>query len=251
MKRMTVAGVVLAMLAGAPAAQAFHPFDDSYGYQMPKKFGRKGAPADVSAPAIANPAVLGKGKQKAFGQATASKKKSGKVAKGPAQMSGGPKPSIAAVAPPTVTFPNGYGSGSIVIDTARRKLFYVLSSTSAYQYPISVGRQGFTWTGTEKISRKVQWPDWRPPAEMLARKPELPEFMEGGIRNPLGARALYLGNSLYRIHGTNDVKSIGTAASSGCFRMMNGHVVHLSNIASVGTTVHVVSKLPSNVANAN
>jgi lipoprotein-anchoring transpeptidase ErfK/SrfK len=154
------------------------------------------------------------------------------------------------VAPPKVTFPNSYGSGSIVIDTAGRKLYYVLSSSSAYQYPIAVGREGFTWSGTQKISRKVAWPDWTPPAEMLERRPELPEHMTGGIRNPLGAIALYLGNSLYRIHGTNDAKTIGTAASSGCIRMTNGHVTHLAGIAGVGTTVRVLNKLPSNIAKA-
>ena len=149
-----------------------------------------------------------------------------------------------------MTFTNNYGAGSIVIDTAGRRLYYVLSSSQAYQYPIAVGREGFTWTGTEKISRKVHWPDWNPPAEMLERKPELPTHLTGGVRNPLGAIALYLGNSLYRIHGTNDAKSIGTAASSGCIRMTNGNVVHLASIADIGTTVRVLSKLPANVAKA-
>ena len=112
-------------------------------------------------------------------------------------------------------------------------LYFILSPTEAYQYPISVGREGFSWTGTEVISRKQEWPDWHPPKEMIARDPRLPDKMTGGIKNPLGALALYLGNTLYRIHGTNDPKSIGRAASSGCFRMMNEHVLHLASLAGV------------------
>jgi lipoprotein-anchoring transpeptidase ErfK/SrfK len=111
-------------------------------------------------------------------------------------------------------------------------------------YPISVGREGFAWTGTETISRKAEWPDWYPPAEMRERDWRLPEKMTGGIKNPLGAKALYLGNSLYRIHGTNDAKSIGRAASSGCFRMLNGHIIDLAARVEIGTVVNVVSRLP-------
>ncbi|HRD77281.1 MAG TPA: L,D-transpeptidase, partial [Hyphomicrobiaceae bacterium] len=150
--------------------------------------------------------------------------------------------------PASVAFNSSYASGSVVIDTSGRALYLVTSSTTAYRYPISVGREGFTWTGTERISRVASWPDWHPPAEMRERDPRLPQKMTGGIRNPLGAKALYLGNSLYRIHGTNDAASIGRAASSGCFRMMNGHVVDLADRIGVGTTVHVVSRLPANVA---
>jgi lipoprotein-anchoring transpeptidase ErfK/SrfK len=117
-----------------------------------------------------------------------------------------------------------------------------MANGQAYQYPISVGREGFTWTGVEQISRVVDWPDWHPPAEMRQRQPELPKKMTGGLRNPLGAKALYLGNTLYRIHGTNDASTIGQAASSGCFRMMNEHVMHLSRLAEVGTVVKVVRR---------
>ena len=120
--------------------------------------------------------------------------------------------------------------------------------STALRYPISVGREGFNWNGTEKISRVAEWPDWHPPAEMRERDPSLPEKMSGGIRNPLGAKALYLGNSLYRIHGTNDAKSIGRAASSGCFRMLNGHVVDLASRVGVGTPVTVVRRLPPELA---
>ena len=165
----------------------------------------------------------------------------------PPILQGGAQPSISPEAPGSVPF-TGYSQGSIVIDTAGRSLYYVTSSTSAYKYPISVGRDGFTWRGTQKISRVQAWPDWRPPAEMRQRDPNLPEVMTGGINNPLGAKALYLGSSLYRIHGTNDSRSIGYAASSGCFRMMNSHVTHLATLAGVGTTVHVLDTLPRNVA---
>ena len=158
---------------------------------------------------------------------------------------GGPRPDIAPTAPPVVAFTHTYPANSIVIDTGARKLYYVLPDKRAYQYSISVGREGFNWTGTETISRKQAWPDWHPPAEMRERDPSLPEKMTGGLKNPLGAMALYLGNTLYRIHGTNDVKSIGQAQSSGCFRMLNSSVMHLASIAEIGTSVSVVPSLPA------
>ena len=157
---------------------------------------------------------------------------------------GGPRPEIAPVVPATVAFDYDFAANSVVIDTGARALYYVLPDKRAYRYAISVGREGFNWTGTETISRKQAWPDWYPPAEMRERDPRLPEKMTGGLKNPLGAMALYLGNSLYRIHGTNDVKSIGQAQSSGCFRMLNSAVLHLASIAEVGTSVAVVSALP-------
>jgi lipoprotein-anchoring transpeptidase ErfK/SrfK len=165
-------------------------------------------------------------------------------------VDGGARPYIAPAAPPRVAFSGPYAPGSVVIDTSARKLYYVLSSTSAYAYPIGVGRQGFTWTGKEKVSRITDWPDWYPPAEMRKRKPDLPVRMLGGIRNPLGVKAIYLGNTLYRIHGTNDPKSIGKAESSGCFRMLNEHVLHLASLVSVGTEVAVVRALNGNIAAA-
>jgi lipoprotein-anchoring transpeptidase ErfK/SrfK len=162
----------------------------------------------------------------------------------PVVRGGGGRPDIAPEAPVKVGFNSNFAPDTIVIDSAARKLYYVLSPSEAYQYPISVGREGFSWTGTEMISRKQEWPDWHPPKEMIARDPRLPSKMTGGVRNPLGALALYLGNTLYRIHGTNDPSTIGQAASSGCFRMMNGHVLHLASIADVGTPVTVVKRLP-------
>jgi len=166
-------------------------------------------------------------------------------------VNGGPRPAIAPQAPPRVAFSGGYTPGSIVIDTSRRKLYYVTGPTSALAYPIGVGRDGFSWTGTQKVSRIADWPDWYPPAEMRKRKPELPEKMLGGLNNALGAKAIYLGSTLYRIHGTNDPKSIGRAESSGCFRMLNQHVLHLASLVSVGTqvtVVHSLGKAPAKVA---
>jgi lipoprotein-anchoring transpeptidase ErfK/SrfK len=143
-----------------------------------------------------------------------------------------------------VSFPHDNPANSIVIDTGGRKLYYVLPDHHAYAYRISVGREGFSWTGSETISRKQAWPDWIPPAEMRERDPRLPQRMTGGLNNPLGAMALYLGDTLYRIHGTNDARSLGQAQSSGCFRMLNANVLHLASIAEIGTKVTVVSSLP-------
>jgi len=157
---------------------------------------------------------------------------------------GGARPDIEPEAPQTIALENNYTPNSIIIDTASRKLYLFLSNSQAYAYPIAVGRQGFSWMGTEYVSRIAEWPDWHPPKEMIARDRRLPDKMTGGLRNPLGARAIYLGTSLYRIHGTNDANSIGRAASSGCFRMMNKHVVHLTSQIVVGTPVTVVKRMP-------
>ena len=159
----------------------------------------------------------------------------------PKFMDGGEKPNIAPAKPPVVYLEKNEPPGTIIVDTGGRKLYYVLPGKEAYAYPISVGRDGFTWTGTEKISRIVSWPSWTPPPEMRQRQPGLPITVSGGVINPLGAKALYLGNSIYRIHGTNNERSIGKASSSGCFRLMNEHVTHLATLARVGTTVRVVS----------
>ena len=161
----------------------------------------------------------------------------------PRLADGGPRPDIRPIAPDRVYFQSRYSPGTIIIDTAGRQLLLTQGDGTAFRYPISVGREGFSWTGEEKISRIAEWPDWHPPAEMRERDPKLPEKMTGGLRNPLGAKALYLGNTLYRIHGTNDAKSIGRASSSGCFRMLNGHVIDLADRVGVGTKVVVVSSM--------
>ncbi|MFY0610322.1 MAG: L,D-transpeptidase [Hyphomicrobiaceae bacterium] len=169
----------------------------------------------------------------------AARRKSYSV-KYPRYMKGGAKPNIRPEKPDIVYLSKKERPGTIIVDTNGRKLYYVLPDDQAYAYPISVGRQGFTWTGTERISRIKSWPSWTPPPEMRRRQPGLPITVSGGVINPLGAKALYLGNSIYRIHGTNNVRSIGRASSSGCFRMMNKHVVHLSSIARIGSKVRVV-----------
>jgi lipoprotein-anchoring transpeptidase ErfK/SrfK len=159
----------------------------------------------------------------------------------PKFMDGGEKPNIAPEKPPVVYLEKNEPPGMIIVDTGGRKLYYVLPGMRAYAYPISVGRDGFTWTGTERISRIASWPSWTPPPEMRQRLSGLPITVSGGLINPLGAKALYLGSTIYRIHGTNNERSIGRASSSGCFRMMNEHVIHLATLARVGTTVRVVS----------
>jgi lipoprotein-anchoring transpeptidase ErfK/SrfK len=134
-----------------------------------------------------------------------------------------------------------YAPGSIVIVTKQRKLFYVTGPGTAIEYNIGIGRAGFTWSGTHKVTAKKEWPVWTPPAEMHARQKGLPKRMEGGENNPLGARAIYLGSTLYRIHGSNDPDSIGQADSSGCFRMHNSDVIDLYEKVAVGATVYVIN----------
>lgn len=129
--------------------------------------------------------------------------------------------------------------GTIIIDTGKRYLYLVLGDGKAVRYGVGVGREGFAWKGEQRISRKAEWPDWHPPKEMRERQPELPEFVEGGANNPLGARAMYLGNSLYRIHGTLYPDTIGRAVSSGCIRLTNDDVSDLYEQVKIGTKVIV------------
>jgi len=132
------------------------------------------------------------------------------------------------------------GAGTIVIDTPNKFLYLVQGDGKALRYGVGVGRPGFTWSGTKTISAKKEWPAWTPPPEMLARRPDLPRHMEGGPENPLGARAMYLGSSLYRIHGSNEPWTIGTNVSSGCIRMRNEDVIDLYGRVGVGTRVVVI-----------
>jgi lipoprotein-anchoring transpeptidase ErfK/SrfK len=142
--------------------------------------------------------------------------------------------------------------GSIVVDTANTYLYFVLGEGRAIRYGIGVGRDGFTWSGVEQVTRKAEWPDWTPPAEMIARQPYLARFTAGGEGNPLGARAIYLGKTTYRIHGTNSPETIGTHVSSGCIRLLNADVIDLYSRVSIGTKIIVlpnraaVVRLPQN-----
>lgn len=141
-----------------------------------------------------------------------------------------------------VDYPTAEPSGTIIIDTPNRYLYLMLGNGRAIRYGVGVGREGFTWSGTERISRMKEWPDWVPPKEMIARQPYLPRFMAGGETNPLGARAMYLGNTEYRIHGTNQPSTIGSFVSSGCIRLTNENVEDLYGRVTVGTRVIVLSR---------
>lgn len=157
---------------------------------------------------------------------------------GPFQRLFGLRPS--PVARTLVNFPGPYRPGNVVINTSERRLYLVTAPGQALRYGIGVGRIGFTWAGTRAVSMKREWPDWTPPSQMLRRRPDLPRHMVGGIENPLGARAIYLGSSLYRIHGSNEPETIGQAVSSGCFRMTNEDVIDLYDRVRVGAKVVVL-----------
>jgi lipoprotein-anchoring transpeptidase ErfK/SrfK len=139
-----------------------------------------------------------------------------------------------------VAYSGSQKPGTIVVNTSERRLYLVQEGGKAIKYGIGVGRQGFQWSGTHRISRKSEWPGWTPPAAMRKRQPYLPAYMPGGPNNPLGARALYIGSTLYRIHGSNEPWTIGHAVSSGCIRMTNEDVMHLYSQVKVGTRVVVV-----------
>lgn len=145
-----------------------------------------------------------------------------------------------------------YGStespGTIIIDTPNTYLYLILGNGKALRYGIGIGREGFTWSGVKNIERKSEWPDWIPPAEMLQRQPYLPRFMAGGPGNPLGARAMYLSGTVYRIHGTNAPETIGKQVSSGCIRMLNEDVIDLYNRTHIGTKVVVLPMTRINIA---
>ncbi len=163
-----------------------------------------------------------------------------------------PEQGVAKELPPqfrraVVDYPTIEPPGTIIIDTSNTYLYLVLGNGKAMRYGVGVGREGFTWSGTERISRMKEWPDWFPPKEMIARQPYLPRFMAGGETNPLGARAMYLGSTEYRIHGTNQPSTIGTFVSSGCIRLTNEDVEDLYSRVSVGTRV-VVLPGPSTTA---
>ena len=140
-----------------------------------------------------------------------------------------------------VRFPSHEAPGTVIIDTANTFLYYILGNGKAIRYGIGVGREGFTWSGVKRVARKAEWPDWYPPAQMIVRQPYLPRMVAGGPGNPLGARAIYIGGTEYRIHGTNDPTSIGKHVSSGCIRLTNNDVIDLYNRVTLGAKVIVLS----------
>ena len=139
----------------------------------------------------------------------------------------------------SVFYRTEYPPGTIIVNTADRFLYLIMGNNTALRYGIGVGRAGFQWGGIHNISRKAEWPDWTPPPEMIERQPYLPRFMAGGPGNPLGARALYIGTTVYRIHGTNAPETIGQAVSSGCFRLVNDDIIDLYNRVPIGTKIVV------------
>ncbi len=157
-----------------------------------------------------------------------------------ALLSGTASTTVAGSTRRMVEYSGQHAPGTIIIDNSERSLTFVMHDGKAMRYAVGIGREGFAWTGTQTITRTAEWPDWRPPAQMLARRPDLPRFMAGGRDNPLGARALYLGSTLWRIHGSNEPATIGQAVSSGCIRMMNDDVIDLHARVRVGTRVVVV-----------
>lgn len=148
--------------------------------------------------------------------------------------------SVSPVARTTVSYPGNQRPGTIIVNTRERRLYLVLGNGQALRYGIGVGRDGFTWSGVQTVTRRAEWPDWHPPAEMIARQPYLPRYMAGGPGNPMGARALYLGNTIYRIHGTNAPNTIGQRVSSGCIRLTNEDVADLYSRVNLGTRVVVL-----------
>jgi lipoprotein-anchoring transpeptidase ErfK/SrfK len=152
---------------------------------------------------------------------------------------GGGRAAATPIPRETVAFAGNQKPGTIIVNAKERRLYFVLDGGRAVKYGVGVGRPGFEWGGTKTVSRKQEWPSWTPPAQMIKRRPDLPRFMPGGPENPMGARAMYLGSSLYRIHGSNEPETIGQAVSSGCIRMLNDDVIDLYSRVRVGAQVVV------------
>ncbi len=167
----------------------------------------------------------------------------GNAVEGPGITSpnGNSSPAYTPIPREVVTMDGKYGKGTIIINTAERRLYLALGDGKALRYGIGVGRPGFTWVGVHSVTQKAEWPGWTPPPQMRKRVPDLPAYMPGGPDNPLGARAMYLGSTYYRIHGSNEPWSIGQAVSSGCFRMTNDDVTDLYERVSVGAKVVVIN----------
>jgi lipoprotein-anchoring transpeptidase ErfK/SrfK len=227
-----------------PGAGIVYPNDDRSGLRPPGAIGAAPAPAPGATGALPQPQQPAVGADGRPVQLAALPPEE-QPEVGPAQL------------PPhlrrqEVSFATKEPAGTIVVDTANTHLYYVLGGGRAIRYGVRVGRDGFTWTGVQKVSRKAEWPDWHPPTEMIERQPYLPRFMAGGPGNPLGARAMYLGSTIYRIHGTNQPSTIGKFVSSGCIGMLNEDVSDLFERAKVGTRVVVMpGGAPPNTATAS
>jgi lipoprotein-anchoring transpeptidase ErfK/SrfK len=226
------------------------PPDEADAIRPPGAVGASPAPATASAPAAVatqQPASQPAGYSEAVPAGTTV------MALPPEDQpeTGAPKELPANLKKQLVDFQTKEPAGTIIIDTPNTYLYLVLGHGKALRYGIGVGREGFTWSGTERISRMKEWPDWFPPAEMIERQPYLPRVMAGGPGNPLGARALYLGNTLYRIHGTNQPSTIGQTVSSGCIRLLNDDIEDLYSRVQKGTRVVVLpGKPPEHLVNA-
>ena len=222
-----------------PGAGIVYPNDDRAGLRPPGAIGA--APATGALPQPQQPAVGADGRPVQL--AALPPEEQPEV--GPAQLP-------AHLRRQEVSFATKEPAGTIVVDTSNTHLYYVLGGGRAIRYGVRVGRDGFTWTGVQKVSRKAEWPDWHPPTEMIERQPYLPRFMAGGPGNPLGARAMYLGSTVFRIHGTNQPSTIGKFVSSGCIGMLNEDVSDLFERAKVGTRVVVMpgGPPPANTASA-
>ena len=220
-----------------PGAGIVYPNDDRAGLRPPGGIGE--APATGALPQPQQPGADGRPVQ----LAALPPEEQPEV--GPAQLP-------AHLRRQEVNFPTKEPAGTIVVDTSNTHLYYILGGGRAIRYGVRVGRDGFTWNGVQKISRKAEWPDWHPPTEMIERQPYLPRFMAGGPGNPLGARAMYLGSTVYRIHGTNQPSTIGKFVSSGCIGMLNEDVSDLFERTKVGTRVVVLpgGAPPANTASA-
>ena len=229
----------------APAGYAAAPnYAPPPGYSPPPGYGTSPAPygaAPIEAPRP--PQAIGMPGQVAPGQPMPAQVARGSVAGLPAEDQpefGAPKQLAPQFRRQVVQYQTKHPAGTIVIDTPSTFLYFVNGDGTAIRYGIGVGRDGFTWAGVEKVTRMAEWPDWHPPAEMIERQPYLPRFMAGGESNPLGARALYLGKTIYRVHGTNQPSTIGSFVSSGCIRMLNEDVMDLYTRVKVGTKVVVL-----------
>ncbi|GJD29851.1 hypothetical protein PMNALOAF_1091 [Methylobacterium adhaesivum] len=221
----TLAGILgVCVLASSPTLAA--PYDP---------FGSEAGEDYYSDPAYGQTGTSPYGYQGSYGGQGAYQ---GTVGQG---VQAAPQAQVAPIPREIVAFRGDYKPGTIVVSTSERRLYFVLPGGEAIRYGVGVGRPGFTWSGTKTVTAKKEWPSWTPPAAMIARRPDLPRYMAGGVENPLGARAMYIGNTEYRIHGSNEPDTIGQAVSSGCIRMTNDDVTDLYERVRVGAKVVVLN----------